>query len=80
MTVNHAWNTGNSIADIANDLKPALSEKIDRAKIKVEATAGVAKATRDFANFKDRKYPIPETISGHSQIQMNVESDWQPRQ
>ena len=63
MTMNHAWNTRNSIADITNDVKPALSEKINRAKIKVKATAGVAKATRDFAHFEDRKYPIPETIS-----------------
>lgn len=82
MTVNHAWNnpslqtTRNSIVDIANDLRPALSEKIDRAgaKIRIVVTklsAGVAKATEEFASSKDRRSPVPETTFGHSHVQTN---------
>lgn len=88
-TVNHAWTNlslqtaRNSIVDIADDLRPVLSEKIDLAgaKIIIAATklsAGVAKATRDFTNSKDRKAPVPESRSGHSKVQKHAESDWQP--
>lgn len=70
--------------DIANDLRPALSEKIDLAgaKMKIAATklsAGVVKATKDSADSKGRKGSVPETRSGHSKVQKDRGSDWQPR-
>ncbi|KAF6235036.1 hypothetical protein HO173_006663 [Letharia columbiana] len=51
--------------------------------IKIAATklsVDVAKAIRDFASSKDKKSLVPETRSGHSQVQIDAESDWQPRQ
>lgn len=41
--------------------------------------AGAVKATGDFASREDGQFPVFEIGSGHKQVRMDAESDWQPR-